>query len=69
MANTPHHETAKIFEFPNRARSRGQRTADQGASVVALASRRTAFAGFPHVSYDAWYHEEAMRETEGDIGH
>jgi len=36
---------------------------------VALASRRTAFAGLPHVSYDAWYHEEAMRETEGDIGH
>jgi len=25
--------------------------------------------GFPHVSYDAWYHEEAMREAEGDIGH
>ena len=69
MANTPHHETAKIVEFPNRARSRGQRMAETGSSVVALASRRAVHAGFPHVSYDAWYHEEAMRESERDTGH
>jgi len=69
MANTPHHETAKIFEFPNRARIRGQRAADQGASVVALPLRRAVFAADQHAVYDAWYHEAAMRETDKDAGH
>jgi hypothetical protein len=64
MADTPHHETAKIFEFPNRARSRGQRLAETAASVVALAPRRVA-----NVSYDAWYHEAAMREADSDAEH
>jgi hypothetical protein len=69
MANTPHHETAKIFEFPNRARSRGQRAADQGASVVSLPLRRAVFAASEHAGCDAWYHEAAMREADKDAGH
>lgn len=69
MKNSPHHETAKIFEFPNRARSRGPRAADQGASVVSLSSRRAAFAGSEHAGCDAWYHEAAMRDAEKDAGH
>ena len=64
MANTPHHETGKIFEFPVRGRSWGQRAAESGGSVVALAPRRVA-----NVSYGAWYHEAALREADDKSDH
>ncbi len=69
MANTPHLETAKIVEFPNRRRNWGQRAAESGGSVVALAPRRAAAVSFATVSFDAWYHEAALRETDKDAGH
>jgi hypothetical protein len=69
MANTPHLDSAKILEFPTRTRSRGQRAAESGASVLALAPRRIASVGFTTAGYDAWYHEAAIRETDRDSGH
>jgi hypothetical protein len=69
MANTPHHETAKIFEFPTPTRRWGQRAGETGGSVVTLAPRRVANANFAPVSYGAWYHEAALHEPDSDTDH
>lgn len=69
MADIPHHDTAKIVEFPTRTRNRGRRAADSGASVVALAPRRLANVAFAAIGVDAWYHEAALRESDKDTGH
>lgn len=69
MANIPHHDTAKIVEFPVRTRSRGLRAAEKEATVVALSPRRAAAVGFASISFDAWYHEAALRDADKDTGH
>lgn len=62
MANTPHLDTAKIYQFPIRTHSRGQHGAEREAAVVAFAPRRVVQASVASVGYDAWYHEAAIRE-------
>jgi len=62
MANTPHLDTAKIYQFPVRARSRSKPAAETEAAVVTFAPRRVAQASGASVGYDAWYHEAAIRE-------
>ncbi len=61
MNTTPHHETAKIYQFPigGRASFNASRRPGQ-ASVDALAQARSA-----KVVYGGnWYHEDAIEDVD-----
>lgn len=64
MTANVHHGSAKILQFPGRARSpvggnreNAKPAGDVTALVPALRVANTSFG-------DAWYHEEAVREAE-----
>lgn len=60
MTNNFNHGSARIYEFKPRARSASTVKPDRSGAVVTLAAKRA-----PRVDFDAWYHQEALREAEG----
>jgi hypothetical protein len=65
MNSTFQHESAKIYTFPKRAKTKVGKynsDADQSNSQVSLASRRAANIA----SEPGWYHEAAIEEAKRD---
>lgn len=58
MNGTPYRETARIYQFPVRARTAPGVAREGAKSVIELRLPRIAVAAF-----DSWYHEAAV-ETE-----
>ncbi|MDW6023124.1 DUF2735 domain-containing protein [Mesorhizobium sp. BAC0120] len=65
MSTTVRHESAKIYTFPKRAKTKVEKYSshsDQANSPVSLGSRRAANIA----SEGGWYHEAAIEEAKRD---
>ena len=63
MATTAHRETAKIYTFPTRSSAKADTFRGETNAVASFASSRVA-----NVSFDAWYHDEAIEEAAREKG-
>jgi hypothetical protein len=59
MTNNFNQGSARIYEFKPRGRSQSTARPERSGAVVQLAPRRA-----PQVDFDAWYHQEALREAD-----
>jgi hypothetical protein len=64
MTTNTHRETAKVYIFPTRPLVRRDTFTGQASPVATLATRRLA----ANVSFDAWYHDEAIADAARDKG-
>jgi hypothetical protein len=64
MTTNTHRETAKIYIFPTRPRLRADTFNGEANAVASLSARRAG----ANVSFDAWYHDEAIAEAARDKG-
>ena len=60
MATTFHRESARIYQFPVRGPSQGNKRIEKVKAIAGLKS-----APYAEVSFGgSWYHEAAIRESE-----
>jgi hypothetical protein len=61
MTTTAHRETAKIYIFPTRPLAKADTFRSETNAVASLAAKRAV-----NVSFDAWYHDEAIADAARD---
>jgi hypothetical protein len=64
MTTTFHRETARIYQFPVRGPSQGNKRIEKVKAVTGLKS--TPYAGVTFGG--SWYHEAAIRDAERNPG-
>ena len=65
MTKQPERPTAKIYQFPAKPRA----TSASPQQTAGTPSRRQ-MVGFQHIVYgSAWYHDEAMEQSDADCGY